>query len=185
MTCKQIEDLLGALCDGSLDAEQVRAIEAHLDSCANCREEKARVAMTLEALRTFERIEPSEDFAVRLWEKIDQWEAVREAYWVTTVAAFIRRNRRAIVACCMVFAVSLLTSVFMLHRVTHDTAFEIAEETAAEGFVIREIPLPATTADTVYIHFVTGDRPAQRYGQAETYVSRPVVKPVSDVGPAF
>jgi predicted anti-sigma-YlaC factor YlaD len=187
MDCKHVEDLLMALCDGSLDADSVRQVEVHLASCSDCTRERMRVARTLDALREFERIEPREDFSARLWQKIDQWDTARRALWLTAVATFVRKNRRAVAVCCTVFVISLLSGVFILRDMTGGPGMEVAtDERPAEGFVIREIPQSvAAVDDTVFMHYVTGDRPVRQDPRAEDYVFKPVVRPVSDAGPPF
>jgi hypothetical protein len=187
MECKQVEDLLMALCDGALDADSVRRVEEHIRSCSGCAKERMRVARTLDALHKFDRIEPREDFSARLWQKIDEWDTARRALWLTAVATFVRKNRRALVACCTVFVISLLSGVFILRDMTGGPGMEVAtDERPAEGFVIREIPQPVAAAqDTVLMHYVTGDRPVRQNPRAEDYVFRPVVRPVSDAGPPF
>jgi hypothetical protein len=187
MDCKRVEDLLGSICEGTLEGDLAGEVRRHIEACAHCASEKLAVVRTMEALRAFDRIEPSDDFSSRLWFRIDQLETSRSALWLTAIAAFVRRNRRVLVTCCTVFVVSLLGGVFMLRNMVGGPGVEMAERAGpVESFVIREIPQPvAATQDTFFMHFVTGDRPAQPSGQAEDYVFRPVVKPVSDVGPAF
>jgi anti-sigma factor RsiW len=187
MECKQVESLLMALCEGLLDAGSTRRLEDHLASCSQCMREKARVARTLDALRKFERIEPHQDFSARLWQRIDEWETARRALWLTAVAAFIRRNRRALAACSAVFVISLLSGVLVLRDINGGRGVEVAgDQRPAEGFVIREIPQPFAAADdTVFMHYVTGDRPLKQDPQTEDYIFRPVVRPVSDAGPPF
>ena len=187
MECKQVRELLMALCDGSLDDESACRLEEHISSCRRCMREKTRIARTLDALHGFERIEPGRDFSARLWQRIDEWETARRALWVTAVAAFIRRNRRALVACSVVFVMSLLSGVLVLRDMTGGPPVEVAgEQGPSDGFVIREIPQPVAAADdTVFMHYVTGDRPLRQDPQADNYVFRPVVRPVSDAGPPF
>jgi anti-sigma factor RsiW len=187
MECKQVEELLVALCEGSLDSVTTRRLEEHLASCARCMKERTRIAKTLEALHEFETIKPSPDFSAKLWQRIDEWETTRRVVWVTAVAAFMRRNRRALVACSVVFVISLLSGVLVLRDMTGGPAVEVAgEQGPSDGFVIREIPQPVAAADdTVFMHYVTGDRPLGNDPQADNYVLRPVVRPVSDAGPPF
>jgi hypothetical protein len=187
MNCREVEELLGAFCEGSLGGDLLRQVESHLVSCAGCRRERRALKETLAALHGFERIEPSEDFSARLWQRIDQWEAARRAMWLTAIAAFVRRNRRAVAACAAVFVISLLSGIVFLQHMVTAPRVQIAEQPGpAENFVLREIPQPvAATPDTFFMHFVTGDRPAQPTYETEDYVFRPVVKPVSTAGPAF
>ncbi|MFH1314676.1 MAG: zf-HC2 domain-containing protein [Candidatus Eisenbacteria bacterium] len=187
MECKQVENLLMALCDRTLDAEDVRSVENHLASCSGCARERETTARTLDALHRFALIEPREDFSARLWQKIDEWDTARRALWLTAVAAFVRKNRRAVAVCCTVFVISLLSGVAVLRDMTGRPGLEIAtDERPAEGFVIREIPQSVAAADdTVFMHFVTGDRPVRQDPRAEDYIFKPMVRPVSDAGPPF
>jgi anti-sigma factor RsiW len=187
MDCKRVDELLGTFCEGMLESGLRVEVEVHLSECARCREARQAMARTIEALHAFERIEPSEDFATRLWQKIDQWEAARGAVWLSALAAFIVRHRRVVATCAMVFVVSLVSGLFVLRQMTTGPAVEMAEEQgmagrpeAAENFIIRDIPQPvAETADTVYMHFVTGDQPMQPGPEVEDYVFKPAVKPVT------
>jgi anti-sigma factor RsiW len=187
MNCREVEELIGAFCEGSLVGDRLKQVESHLAACVSCRKAQQTLAKTLDALRGLDEIEPSEDFSARLWQRIDQWEATRRAFWVTAVAAFVRRNRRAVAACATVFVVSLLSGIMFLQHMVGGPAVQFAEEAGpAENFVIREIPQPVASApDTFHMHFVTGDRPGQPTYQSDDYVLKPVVKPVSTVGPAF
>jgi anti-sigma factor RsiW len=187
MNCRDVDELLGAFCEGSLEDDSRRQVVDHLTGCAGCRKEKEVVARTLEALHGFERIEPSEDFSARLWQRIDQLETTRRALWLTAVAAFVRQNRRSVAACAMVFVISLLGGVMFLQHMVTGPALQVAEEPGrAENFVLREIPqTDAAPPDTFFMHFVTGDRPGQTTYQPEDYVFKPVVKPVSTASPAF
>jgi anti-sigma factor RsiW len=187
MNCREVEELLGAFCEGSLGDDSRRQVADHLAGCAGCRQEKQVVARTLDALHGFERIEPSEDFSTRLWQRIDRLETTRRALWLTAVAAFVQRNRRAVAACAAVFVISLLSGVMFLQHMVTGPALQVAEEPGrAENFVLREIPQPvAASADTFFTHFVTGDRPGQTTYQPEDYVFKPVGKPVSTASPAF
>lgn len=187
MNCREVEELLGAFCEGSLEDDSRGQVDDHLAGCAECRREKQVVTRTLDALHAFERIEPSEDFSARLWQRIDQLETTRRALWLTAVAAFVRRNRRSVAACATVFVISLLGGVMFLQHMVTGPALQVAEEPgSAENFVLREIPQPvAATADTFFTRFVTGDRPGQMSFQPEDYVFKPVIKPVSTASPAF
>ena len=51
---------------------------------------------------------------------------------------------------------------------------------------MNEAPQPATTtSDSVYMHYVTGDRPAYPGEEFEDYAYRPVVRTVSGSGQTF
>jgi anti-sigma factor RsiW len=187
MKCEQVVQLLGGFCEGSLEENSAREVTAHLADCRRCREEKRAIERTLNALSMFERIEPSEDFSARLWQRIDEFEASRRVLVLTAVAAFLRRNRRVLVTSCLVFTISLVSSIFVLRQRVASPDVRVAERAAVtEGFVIREIPQTvAVTQDTVQMDFAIGERPAQTVRRSENYAFTPVVQPVSDVEPAF
>lgn len=187
MNCEQVIELLGAFCEGSLDQKSASRIKAHLKDCSRCRREKRAIESTLRALSMFERIEPSEDFSTRLWQRIDQFEASRRVLFLTAVAAFLRRNRRVLVTSCLVFTVSLVSSVFVLRQWVASPDVQVAERPSlTEGFVIREIPQTVlATEDTVETDFAIGERPVRTVGRSENYAFTPVVQPVSNVEPAF
>jgi hypothetical protein len=140
------------------------------------------MVVVMGALGNFESIEPSADFRARVWEKIEEFEARKRVFWLAAFAGLLRRNRRLVVTGCVVFAVSLLAGVYSLQHMGGRPGVEVAgePEPVPEGFVMREIPQQLEMAsDTVYTHFVTGDRPVHLTSQPQTYVYNPVVRPVA------
>jgi hypothetical protein len=140
------------------------------------------MAMVMNALGNFEAIEPSADFRARLWDKIEEFEARKRVFWLTAFAGLLARNRRLVVTGCVVFVISLLAGVYSLQHFGAGSGIEVADEEAlmSEGFVMREIPQQGEIApDTVYTHFVTGDRPVHLTSKPQTYAYRPVVRPAS------
>jgi anti-sigma factor RsiW len=193
MNCRQVTERLGAYCAGELTEEVVRNLDMHLASCPRCMREKQAMARVMGALGGFERIEPREDFSVRLWQRIDEWEARKRVFWLAALAGFVRRHRRVLATSCAVFVVSLLASVFVLQQMSTGPQVQVAArggrsepisvslaEPLSESFVMREIPRRIEAApDSVYMHFVTGDRPVYPGQLLDDYIYRPVVKPVS------
>jgi len=192
MKCEHVEELLWELCDGSLGGGDRCDLEDHISRCERCRRKKDEVARTLAALKDFGAIEPSQDFAAKVWDKIDAWEASRQVIWLASVAAFIRRNRRAIVTCCLVFTVSLVSGIFALRSLTSQQ-IEFAESPGVtKDYAIRDInafPVASISEgdgpDTVYARFVTREVPLPSEHQFQDYVFEPVVAPVTDIEPAF
>lgn len=185
MDCKQVRELIGALCAGDLDQGTANQVENHVAGCPGCEREKHQMARVVDAFGALESVGARADFSARLWERIDAWEAGRRVFWLAALAGFMRRHRRVVVTASVVFAVSLFTSIFVLHQMAGGPDVRMAgpglsAESVSEGFVIREIPEADDVApDSVYMHFVTGDRPVYRNRPQETYVYRPVVRPVS------
>jgi hypothetical protein len=177
MKCKQVHDLLGAYCAQELEHEQMSLIREHLGACKACEEEHHDMAMVMKALGGYERIEPGEDFRARVWDRIDEFEARKRVFWLSAFAALLVRNRRLVVTGCVVFAISLAAGFYGLRHMGGTPGVEMAEqgEVVSEGFVMREIPQRTDLAsDTVYTHFVTGDRPVHLTSQPRSYVYRPV-----------
>ena len=182
MKCEQVHDLLGAYCAGELDDEQMKHVREHLTSCRECEREHREMATVMEALGNFEVIEPSVDFRARVWDRIDEFEARKRVFWVAAFAGLLARNRRLVVTGCLVFVVSLVAAMLTLQQIGGGPVMEMADEggIVSEGFVMREIPQTTGLAsDTVYTHFVTGDRPVHLTSQPQNYVYKPVVRPAS------
>jgi hypothetical protein len=182
MKCEQVHDLLGAYCAEELDDREMTEIKQHLPSCKVCERECREMAMVMNALGDFEAIEPGADFRARVWERIEDFETRKRAFWFAAFAGLLARNRRLVVTGCVVFAVSLLAGVYTLQQLGGGPGIEMAEEggIVSEGFVMREIPQEMEVAtDTVYTHFVTGDWPVHLTSQPQTYVYNPVVRPTT------
>jgi hypothetical protein len=62
-------------------------------------------------------IEPSRDFAARLWQRIDAWETGRRALWTKLLAGFFARNRRLVVTSAVTFAVALAGGLYIMKGV--------------------------------------------------------------------
>jgi anti-sigma factor RsiW len=187
MKCEQVRELLGAYCAGELGSEEAGEIKKHVTSCSECARECREMTAVVSALKDFERIEPREDFSTRLWEKIEQAEARKLVFRLALVAGFLRGNRRLVVTGCVVFAFSLLSAIYVLTQMGGGARVEVADRgVVSEGFVMREIPQEMDVVpDTVYTHFVTGDRPVHLTSQPHTYVYKPVVRPTSEVEMTF
>ncbi len=201
MKCSQVIENLGSYCRHELADREAHAIEEHIASCPQCMKEHRLMARVMSALGELEPVEPREDFSLRLSERIDDWEARKRVFWLGALAAFIRSNRRVLATAATVFVFSLLTSVFVIQRMGPGEDARLEERMASpagitgergytgdvvEGFAMREIPQPAsTTSDSVYMHYVTGDRPAYPGEEFEDYVYRPVVRTVSGSGQTF
>jgi hypothetical protein len=192
MKCEHVEELLWELCDESLGGDARCDLEDHISRCERCRKKKEEIARTLVALKDFGAIEPSEDFAAGLRDKIDAWEASRQVIWLASVAAFIRRNRRAIVTCCLVFTVSLVSGIFALRNLSREQIEFVESPGVTRDYAIRDIDaVPVVSVsegqrpDTVYMRFVTREVPLPSEQQFQDYVFEPVVAPVTDVEPAF
>jgi hypothetical protein len=146
------------------------------------------MATVMSVLGNFETIEPSANFRAKVWERIDEFEARKRVLWLTAFAALLSRNRRLVVTGCVVFAVSLLAGVYAIQYMGGAPGVEMAarEDAVSESFVMREIPPGmGISSDTVYTHFVTGDRPVHLTSQPQTYVYTPVGKPAQDVQLTF
>jgi hypothetical protein len=154
------------------------------------------MARVMGALGEFERIEPRADFALRLSERIDDWEARKRVFWLSAIAGFIRSNRRVLATAAAVFVISLVGSVFVIQRMGPGGDVMMDERMAApvevldgipvEDFAMTEVARPVSPeSDSVYMHYVTGDRPAYPGEEFEDYVYRPVVTTVSSPGQTY
>lgn len=195
MKCSQVIDNLGSYCRRELAEKEAQAIEEHIASCPQCMKEHQLMARVMGALGEFEPIEPRADFALRLSEKIDNWEARKRVFWLGALAGFIRSNRRVLATAATVFVFSLLTSVFVIQRMgpgpemmaeEHIASPGVVDGIAMEDFAMRAGTQPVIAdSDSVYMHYVTGDRPAYPGEEFEDYVYRPVVRTVSGSGQTY
>jgi hypothetical protein len=171
MKCEDVRDYLGAYCAGELDSEQTAAIGLHISKCPACEREHRRMATVMRALTDFEEIEPSIEFRYRLWSKIEAYEAGKRALWVTALAGLLARNRRLVVTACAVFAISLFAGIYGVRNMRGGAPMSVAKQETGltDAYVIREIPEGTQVgSDTVYTHFVTGDRPVVLTSQPQT-----------------
>lgn len=206
MKCSDVSEILGSYCKHELGGAVEREVGEHIASCSECMKEYRLMSRVMGALGELERIEPSADFTLRLWEKIDEWEARRRMFWLGALAGFIRRNRRVLATAAAVFVITLVTSVIVIQRsgpgsdqglgdrmaspagVMNETGFpgEAAEVLGGGSYAMRDVPQPVEGAsDSAYTHYATGDRPAYPGEGMEDYVTRPVVKTVSGSGKTF
>jgi Putative zinc-finger len=82
MTCHDARELLSALLDEALDAEERRHVEAHLETCAECRLELEGLRQTVTLLHRVQPAHAPVGF-------VDRVVAARESPWYRRVAAAI------------------------------------------------------------------------------------------------
>lgn len=73
--CKDMRELLSAYHDAELDSEERLAVQAHLESCADCREELAAVESVVKSLKTLPAVTLSKDFSMDIESLIKRSEA--------------------------------------------------------------------------------------------------------------
>ena len=71
MECEKIKPLLDDFADGELRSPEREAVEAHLKSCAACREELSAICRTVSLLKEFGHVEEPGDFVERVRERIE------------------------------------------------------------------------------------------------------------------
>jgi hypothetical protein len=119
MNCDRTQDLIWAFCEGALARDVSSRVEDHIRACAACRREVAAARETLEALKTIRTvgaIEPRDDFAECLRQKVDAWEARRKMPWLAIAGGFLSRNRRLLATSGMAFVVALFGGLYLLHN---------------------------------------------------------------------
>ena len=213
MNCRQVRELLWALCEGLVDQGGRAALEDHLRACPACRAERAGVERTFAAMRGLPQIEPAADFQARLWKRIDAWETGRVPFW-RAAFGFAQRNRRVLATSLAAFTVALVGGLYVISGVLGPSE-RLAERLPATGYegvgmkaarsvaagepevkpdyVLREIPYSAPlatlsrggTPDTVYTRYPTRDLTPPGGLPMPTYVYEPVVTPVTGTEPVF
>lgn len=202
LKCDNVNELLWAYCEGSLDSETAARVKQHLSACEACACEHRAALATLQGLGSVEQIEPADDFLGKVWQKIDEREAARGFLGLGIVWAWLRANRTALAAGSLAFLIAL---VGVRYGLKGDGApqMEIAGEKDAgaarmradedyrDDYILRDIPettpvvsgFDAGGQDTIETRFITRDVvPPVPY--SNDYI-QPVVQPVSDDDSAF
>jgi hypothetical protein len=135
MTCHEIQDLLLTdMLDGTVSADQKKAVEGHLAGCPACREVLS-TARKLEAdLKLSSSIQPPAYLWDRIRDKIEVqpvslWDGV-QAWWVDVLAGF----RPAFVSGSLVAATLILVVFFVPY-------FNQSGQGAASSSVVEISPL--------------------------------------------
>lgn len=206
LNCDNVKELLWVYCDGSLGGEECDQVKQHLSACAACSREHRAMAATLGGLNNLERVEPSDDFLGKVWQRIDERDAARGAFGLGLVLGWLRANRTVLVAGSIAFFIALIGVRYGLEgtRTPGTPGLDVAGEREeagaakmrAEGdyrddYILRDIPettpvvsgFDAGTQDTIETRFITRDVvPSVPY--SNDYI-QPVVQPVSDDDSAF
>jgi hypothetical protein len=159
------------------------------------------MAATLGGLENLERIEPSDDFLGKVWQRIDEREAARGLLGIGLILRWLRANRTVVVAGGLAFVIALVGVRFGLEgtrtpgappvdvageRETAGTAEKRADSDYRDDYILRDIPettpvvsgFDAGSQDTIETRYITRDVvPSVPY--ANEYI-QPVVQPVSD-----
>ncbi|MGD9141107.1 MAG: zf-HC2 domain-containing protein [bacterium] len=206
LNCENTKELLWAYCEGSLDSETSGRVKRHIAACASCAREHRAMAATLGGLKNLERIEPSDDFLGRVWQRIDEREAARGFLGLGIFLGWLRANRTVVVAGGLAFVMALVGVRYGLdgsrppgapgvhvagERESAAPAGMRAESDYRDDYILRDIPettpvvsgFDAGSQDTIETRFITRDVvPSVPY--ANEYI-QPVVQPVADDGSAF
>jgi|Deesub1362B_J571_1020462.scaffolds.fasta_scaffold02161_4 anti-sigma factor RsiW len=70
MRCKKVKEKLSAFIDKELDREKILEIEQHLAECSECNQELNLLIQAWNALEVLEKIEPSDNFEDRFWQRV-------------------------------------------------------------------------------------------------------------------
>jgi tetratricopeptide (TPR) repeat protein len=142
--CRLIYRRIWEYVDEQLPAAQKRAVEAHLDSCENCRQLVAKLRAEAAAAQLIQPLTPPADFAARVWQRIEALEAersgrgARRAFsparvgWVATALTIL-------IIAAVYFANPVYRETVEPGRPTTITPSSIAKETPA---VIANKPKP-------------------------------------------
>jgi len=68
--CRVVRRKLVAYLDGEVDEKQKMLIEGHLNQCDGCRKEINLLTKTSQFLKSWKRIEASEDLEANFWKKV-------------------------------------------------------------------------------------------------------------------
>ena len=106
-------EMLVAYAAGELDLETARAVEQHLDGCANCRAKAADQAAVWNALDAWEAPPVSPDFNRRLYGRIEQ--GVPISWWERLTRPFRPMPLRQALPLAATAALLLMAGVILQH----------------------------------------------------------------------
>jgi len=75
MKCKTVKRKLHAYLDKELNETQEAKIQRHLCHCSDCSRQERLLTGTLNALKSWQDVEPSDNFSATFWKKVDMQEA--------------------------------------------------------------------------------------------------------------
>lgn len=130
MTCNDILELVSAECDGAASAEERRAIEAHLASCAACAAAARELRAAVEAVRGLPPEVAPADMASRVGHALER-ERMEVAPPVSRFRLVTRRVMPVAMAAAALLIVALLnTSIFIAQAVKSPSSGRLQSETA-------------------------------------------------------
>ncbi|TET72623.1 MAG: hypothetical protein E3J56_05055 [Candidatus Aminicenantes bacterium] len=74
MRCEKVKEKLSAFIDNALDREKTSEIQQHLAECSVCNQAMKLLAQTWDALEVWEKIEPSDSFEAKFWQRVRERE---------------------------------------------------------------------------------------------------------------
>lgn len=74
MRCEKVKEKLSAFIDNELDREKTSEIKQHLAECSGCNQELKLLTQAWDALEGWERIESSDNFEARFWQRVRERE---------------------------------------------------------------------------------------------------------------
>jgi len=112
LNCEKIKRKLSAYIDGEINIPKKDIISNHIEKCHICKGELSVLIKQNDLLREIKNIEPSLGFRTGLWEKIKEWERLKQENeeaikktrlkWLLPVSAF------GVIAFFVIFAFTLL-----------------------------------------------------------------------------
>ena len=146
MRCSAVEKRISVYVSDELPEQERRRIEAHLQRCANCKNEYDALVRTWSALRRWEDREPSPAFLHTVRERIARNEG-REAYGRSIVDAFIRKIkqpsvypvRTTVVRVAAVILLLLFTFGTHVQWATKESVWHLGKRPQGTSGRVREI----------------------------------------------
>lgn len=133
LSCDEVEDALSAYALGVLDADEIEAIDEHLDGCERCRRTLANELDTVASLATMTMpVVPSPDVRRQLLRQAEGPTTSTPAEPISFDAARARRSRRLLVglsaaAACLLFAMGLIGVELRDTRNQRDASRNVAQ----------------------------------------------------------
>ncbi|MDZ4837814.1 MAG: zf-HC2 domain-containing protein [Candidatus Melainabacteria bacterium] len=152
--CKNVRELLSSYRDAELDSNERPMVEAHLEGCADCREELAAVEAVVQSLKRLPAATLSKDFSLDIESLIKKSEAQKASENQTTEEKVIPLKRKKPV---MWLAAAAAALVLMVGAYVSTTGGGVPIVATGGGTVPQDVV--ATNNSAVEKVAVSEDRP--------------------------
>lgn len=152
MNCQKVRCYLSASCDGSLQSDLCKEMEAHIRNCKSCEREKLYIEEILVAARSLPQKQVADDFNLQLMNRIfAEQNNQTESYLPLREPSIFRRPLAWMTSLATVGAAAVLTLVFL-------RSDRVPDLNEAQPMMTATVTPAAPQEQTVQFASVTSDK---------------------------